>query len=137
MVFMVSSRARRRTRVAFAAIALGGAIAGLGTIAAAQPEPEPQADAAALALPGPNEFVSGLDLECFDTPGPALNMTLQLRHLNPVLVHLGLPAHNVVVGALVQTCVPVQKNGVSPSAAALPFIQNTDLACYKVESPAL
>jgi hypothetical protein len=133
---MVSSRARGRMVVAIAAVALGGGIAGLaglGSIADAQP----QADALALALPGPNEFVSGLDLECFDTPGPALNMTLQLKHLNPVLVHLGLPAHNVVVGALVQTCVPVQKNGVSPSAAALPFIQHTDLACYKVESPAL
>jgi hypothetical protein len=108
-----------------------------GPASTARAEPEPEAEAA-LALPGPNQFVSGLDLECFDTPGPtSLNLTLQLKHLNPVLIQLGLPALTVVVGNLVQTCVPVQKNGVSPAPAALPFIAQTDLACYKIQASAL
>jgi hypothetical protein len=89
---------------------------------------------AALPLPGPNQFVSGLDLECFDTPGPALNITVALRHLNPVLVSLGLPPHQVVIRELQQTCVPVQKNGVVPPAAALAFLRHVDLACYRVEA---
>ena len=74
-----------------------------------------RADAAALVLPGPNQFVSGLNLECYDTPGPAINQTVQLTHLNPVLVALGMPAHPVVVRELRQTCVrPVSKNGTPP-----------------------
>lgn len=106
------------------------------------PQDEPQAaepdgaelDAAALALPGPNQFVSGLDLECFDTPGPALNINVQLSHLNPVLIGLGLPTHVATIRELQQTCVPVQKNGVPPQPAALPFIQNVDLACYRIDT---
>ncbi|HEY0477944.1 MAG TPA: hypothetical protein VGD37_10495 [Kofleriaceae bacterium] len=125
------------TRIAAIAAALGaGLVAGPSSTALAQPGTEPaDTSATAPALPGPNEFVSGLDLECYDTPGPALNQQVPLRHLNPVLLQLGLPAHVVTVGALVQTCVPVQKNGVSPSAAALPFIEQTDLACYKIDTP--
>lgn len=130
---MLSSLVLVRKRFAIAAIVLGGGVAAGITPAAAQPV----APDVSIALPGPNEFVSGLDLECFDTPGPSLGLQLQLKHLNPVLIQLGLPAHTVVVGALVQTCVPVQKNGVSPSAAALPFIQQTDLACYKIDAAAL
>jgi hypothetical protein len=116
----------------------GGLVAGPSSTALAQPGTEPaDTSATAPALPGPNEFVSGLDLECFDTPGPALNLQLQLTHLNPVLLQLGLAPHVVTIGALVQTCVPVQKNGVTPSAAALPFIQQTDLACYKINAAAV
>ena len=131
--------------MAIATIAIGGGLVGAGSIAIAQPADDPaaqdnaaaQPEAAAVALPGPNQFVSGLDLECFDTPGPALNLQLQLTQLNPVLLQLGLTPHVVVVGALVQTCVPVQKNGVPPQPAALPFIQQTDLACYKVQAQPL
>jgi len=43
----------------------------------------------------------------------------------------------VVLRELVQTCVPVAKNGVSPVPAALPFIQHVDLACYRVEASPL
>lgn len=130
---MMFSRARLRTGRALGSFALGAGLAvGFGSTAAAQPE----AEIAALPLPGPNEFVSGLDLECFDTQGPALNQTILLKHLNPVLIQLGVPAHNAQVGGLVQTCVPVQKNGVTPSPAALPFIQQVDLACYRLSAPA-
>jgi hypothetical protein len=88
-------------------------------------------------LPGPFPFVSGLDLECYATPGPALNIPLTLKHLNPVLIGLGLPTHNVVVRELQQTCVPVMKNGVAPAPAALPFIRHVDLACYRVDAAVL
>jgi hypothetical protein len=116
-----------------------------GEIAAAPPDDEDSAtspddtpDPAPLpVLPAPNPFVSGLDLECFNTPGPALNLGITLTHLNPVLLGLGLPAHNVVIRELRQTCVPVQKNGVPPSPAALPFIRHVDFACYRVDAAPL
>lgn len=94
-------------------------------------------DAAAMALPGAHSFVSGLDLECFDTPGPELNLQLQLAQLDPGLLPLGLQRHDATVRELVQTCVPVQKNGVSPHPAALSFIQQADLACYRIDAAPL
>jgi hypothetical protein len=42
-----------------------------------------------------------------------------------------------VLRDLVQTCVPVAKNGVLPQPAALPFIQQTDLACYRIDAAPL
>jgi hypothetical protein len=116
-----------RMRIALTAIAGVAALIATPTVASAQ---QP-------ALPGPNQFISGLDLECFNTPGPALNRTLTLKHLNPVLAHLGLPSHDVIIRELQQTCVPVQKNGFTPSPAALPFIEHVDLACYRIETPPL
>ncbi len=125
-----------RTRIALGAIMLGSGIATVIPTTAAASSPE-EDDAAALALPGPNGFVSGLDLECFDTPGPALNINLTLSHLNPVLQQLGLPTHVVGVRQLAQTCVPVMKNGVPPQPTALPFIRHVDFACYTLEAAAL
>ncbi|MEZ4362472.1 MAG: hypothetical protein R3B48_19940 [Kofleriaceae bacterium] len=93
--------------------------------------------ASAQALPTPRDFVSGLDLECYKTPGPALNLNLNLSHLNPVLINLGLPAHPVVVRELEETCVPVRKNNGGPSATALPFVRMVDLACYRVDAAPL
>jgi hypothetical protein len=126
-----------RTRTTLAAVALGVAV----TVTALAAPPEPAAaidEAAAFAVvPGANQFVSGLDLECFDTPGPALGITVALTHLNPVLRALGLPPHNVIIQELQQTCVPVTKNGVAPQPAALPFIQHVDLACYRVDAAPL
>ena len=103
----------------------------MGTLAAAA------TDAHAQALPTPRELASGLDLECYRTPGPALNINLNLTHLNPVLVNLGLPAHQVWVRELVQTCVPVRKNGVWPDPDALPFLRHIDFACYRLDAAPL
>jgi len=130
---MVSKRARSRTRITIAAVALGAAAAAAITTTAVASSPP----VAAPIVPGPNQFVSGLDLECFNTPGPALGITVQLTHLNPVLRALGLPVHAVTIRELQQTCVPVAKNGVPPQPAALPFVQNTDLACYRVDAAPL
>lgn len=104
---------------------------------ATSPDDDTPDPAPVPVLPGPKQFVSGLDLECFNTPGPALNLGVALTHLNPVLLGLGLPPHNVVIRELQQTCVPVQKNGVPPSAAALPFIRHVDFACYRVDAAPL
>ncbi len=92
-------------------------------------------DAYAQALPTPKALVSGLDLECYRTPGPPLNINVQLTHLNPVLVAMGLPQHVVAVHELLQTCVPVRKNNVAPTAPL--FVRHIDFACYRVEAAPL
>jgi hypothetical protein len=94
----------------------------------------PAGDAHAQALPTPKQLVSGLDLECYRTPGPALDIELTLSHLNPVLRELGLPAHQVRIKELAQTCVPVRKNNAFPHPAAFPFIRHIDFACYRLEA---
>jgi len=151
---MVLSRSWSWKRIAVGTGLLGCGLAAAiaGTAAASSPEPEQavepneEEDATAPpgdtpdplpALPGAKQFVSGLDLECFDTPGPALNIGVTLTHLNPVLQALGLAPHNVIIRELRQTCVPVRKNGVFPSPAALPYIRHVDFACYRVEAAPL
>lgn len=94
-------------------------------------------DAHAQALPTPRDLASGLDLECYNTPGPALNIDITLAHLNPVLLNLGLQPHLVTIRELAQTCVPVRKNNVWPAVTALPFIEHVDFACYKIDAAPL
>jgi hypothetical protein len=106
-------------------------IAGLGALLSSS---DP---AHAQPLPTPKALVSGLDLECYRTPGPALDVELTLTHLNPVLRALGLPQHQVRIKELTQTCVPVRKNNAWPAPAALPFIRHIDFACYRVEAQPL
>lgn len=107
---------------------LGAAVSlGAATDAAAQ----------ALPLPTPKDLVSGLDLECYRTPGPPLDINLTLSHLNPVLIGLGLPPHQVVVRELAQTCVPVRKNNAWPAPPALPFLRHVDFACYRLDAAPL
>jgi hypothetical protein len=114
----------QRTIIVALAAALTGVAAG-------------DAHAQAIPLPTPFQLVSGLDLECYKTPGPALNINLQLSHLNPVLLGLGLQPHQVILRELAQTCVPVMKNNVPPAQAALPFIRHIDFACYRVDAAPL
>jgi hypothetical protein len=104
----------------------------LGALAASAPT-----QAHAQALPTPNEMARGLDLECYKTPGPALEITVTLTQLNPVLIGLGLPPQQVIIRELAQTCVPVRKNGVAPPPAALPFDRHVDFACYKLDAAPL
>jgi hypothetical protein len=80
------------------------------------------------------QLVSGLDLECYRTPGPSLDRELLLSHLNPVLRDLGLPQHKVKIKELAQTCVPVRKNNAWPAPGALPFIRHIDFACFRLEA---
>jgi len=119
-------------------LVLGSGMAVLALAPASTPATAGTSPEATLApLPSPGAFVSGLDLECYATPGPALNLGLTLKHLNPVLQGLGLPTHNVVIRELQQTCVPVMKNNVPPSATAIAFIRHVDLACYRVDAAPL
>lgn len=137
----VTGRLRRAScpRSATLAASIAASIAGglaSGAAAAAAPG-EPELGAAAIALPGARAFASGLELACFDTPGSELNLQLRLTQLDPVLVQLGLAPHDATVRELLQTCMPVQKNGVSPGPAALPFLQHADLACYRIDASPL
>lgn len=115
------------SKTTFSTALLGALVA--TTVAASSAE--------AQALPTPFDYASSLDLECYRTPGPALNLNLVLGHLNPVLRAAGLPQHNVVVRELAQTCVPVRKNNSGPIGGSPPFVANTDFACYRLEAAAL
>jgi hypothetical protein len=128
---MMLSRRLARRRFGLGAVVLGAGLVAASSMVAAAPEQDP----VAAVLPGPNQFVTGLDLECYTTPGPPLNVPITLSHLNPVLIGLGMPPHQVFVRELQQTCVPVSKNGVMPQPAAFPFIRQVALACYRVDSP--
>lgn len=128
---MTSSRALSRAR-----FTVGGALIAAAALLLV-PGDAPRAQPQTSALPTPKDFVTGLDLECFATPGGALNFQLTLSHLNPVLVAAGLPAHGVVIRELVETCVPVMKNNVSPPSTAFPFIQHVDFACFRLDAQAL
>ncbi len=93
--------------------------------------------AVAQPLPPPSRFVPQLDLKCYkiDDSIPALNIPLQLTHLNPVLREMGLPPEQVVVREPQELCVPVAKNNQIPDPTVLPFIQWVDLACYGLDAP--
>ena len=91
----------------------------------------------AQALPTPSALVSGLDLECYRTPGPALDRNVKLTQLNTVLLDLGLPPQVVTVRELAQTCVPVQKDTSAPPASARAFIEQIDFACYRLDAAPL
>lgn len=89
-------------------------------------------------LPTPANFTQFLDVRCYQIPNqPAINVPLRLDHLNPVLVQMGLPFENVVLGAPQDLCVPVQKNGFAPTSDVRPFIQFVDWKCYGITGPAL
>ena len=108
-------------------------IAVLAGIAAPLALPSPAAHA--QALPTPMGFVSHLDLECYRTPGQALNRQLMLSHLNPVLRdEHHLQPHLVKIKELAQTCVPVRKNDQKLPLNAKQFIEQVDFACYRLEA---
>lgn len=135
------------TRFRTPALALGGLVAA-GTAFALFPQspsaapakapiakPASSPRAAAPPLPSPKDFVSGLDLECFETPGEPLDKTIKLTHLNPVLLELGMKPHEVRVRELVQSCFPIIKNNVVPPA--FDFVRHVDFACFRLEAEAL
>jgi hypothetical protein len=54
------------------------------------------------------------DVLCYNLDGLSLDKELRLRHLNPVLVGMGLPEETVKVTETTKLCVPVAKNGQFP-----------------------
>jgi hypothetical protein len=90
------------------------------------------------ALPTPAQFTQFLDVRCYQIPNqPPINVPLRLDHLNPVLVQMGLPPEQVVLGAPQDLCVPVQKNSFAPTPDVLPFIRFVDWKCYGITGPSL
>ena len=80
-------------------------------------------------LPTPFDFVSNLDLECYQsTPEPPPAADVELHHLNPAMKGL---TQQATLGDLERVCLPVAKNGKEPPVATLDFIRWVDLACYK------
>lgn len=89
-------------------------------------------------LPTPADFVRNLDVRCYRLNDlQALNIGLQLTHLNPALINMGLPPEQVNVGVSQELCVPVFKNTIPPSATSLPFIRFVDWRCYRIDGPPL
>lgn len=60
------------------------------------------------------QHIAYSDVLCYPLRGQPLNRQLQLRHLNPVLIQLGLPVENVFVTESEELCVPVAKDGRFP-----------------------
>lgn len=69
-----------------------------------------QAPIPAAVLP----FIQYSDVLCYPATGNPLGVNLALRHINPVLVAMGLPIENVFVTNSRRLCVPVAKNGMIP-----------------------
>src|SRR5262249_3293930 len=76
-------------------------------------------------------LVQYLDVKCYRvTGGPALTGTVNLTHLNPLLAPL--PAElSTIASPPLQLCVPVMKNQQAPPADVAPYIQYSDVLCYK------
>jgi hypothetical protein len=72
-------------------------------------------------------------LECYHSDGQPPVNELKIRQLNPVLKGV-LPNQKIRVDELMETCVPVSKNQVTPPAEVLRFIRWVDLACYRADA---
>jgi len=60
------------------------------------------------------QYIQYSDVLCYPATGNPLGLNLTLRHLDPVLISLGLPTEAVFVGNSLKLCVPVAKNGMLP-----------------------
>jgi hypothetical protein len=111
-----------------------GACSATNEVDAEDPVAEaPLAATEAPPLPSPRAFVSGLDLECYKSEGQPPVDELGIRQLNPVLKGT-LPNQRIKLHEMVQTCLPVSKDHVTPPDEVLRFISQVDLACYRAEA---
>ena len=60
------------------------------------------------------QIIQYSDVLCYNIDGLALNKTLTLTHLNPVLRAMGLPTETVLVTSSHKLCVPVAKGTFLP-----------------------
>jgi hypothetical protein len=111
-----------------AALSVGGGVTTPGTTPSfGQPASAPP--------PTPFELSSGLDYECRNvSPAAPPVPMLPIRQLNPVLKDQ-IPQVSVQLEPLQQLCVPVAKNNRMPPAAARPFVEASDIACYQASAP--
>lgn len=84
-------------------------------------------------------LVQHVDVACYRIePLEALpSIPLRLRHLNPILLALGLPDTAIGTRPPEQLCVPVSKNGLTPPDQALSVVQWVDFEKFAVDSTAL
>ncbi len=81
-------------------------------------------------------LVRYIDLKCYlEAPQAALNIGVNLRHLNPVLGNLA--PHNAGITFNRQLCVPVQKNNQPIPADVLNIVRWIDLEMFDITTPAL
>lgn len=75
------------------------------------------------------QLVQWLDVKCYGIdPTQSFVKPITLTHLNPLFATL--PKEVSQVGVPSQVCVPVTKNGATPPANILPYIQYADVLCY-------
>lgn len=78
-----------------------------------------------------------LDLACYEATAPAVDVDVDLSHLNPVLANL--PDESVKLIQLEQVCLPVAKrdpaapDGPTPPQWVRKFVKYLDFACYSFE----
>ncbi|WP_327045720.1 hypothetical protein OG320_29215 [Microbispora sp. NBC_01189] len=83
------------------------------------------------------QLVRYIDLKCYGiTPNTALNQTVSLRQLNPVLTPQ-IPTHKADILYARQLCVPVQKAGDSIPGAVLDIVRWIDLEKFDAITPTL
>lgn len=81
-------------------------------------------------------MVRFIDLKCYaEAPITALNRTVTLSHLNPVLG--GLAPHAAAITFNRQLCVPVIKNNVMPPADVFNVVRWVDLEMYDIQTAPL
>lgn len=80
-------------------------------------------------------FIRFVDLSCYRITGPAVNRTLALRHLNPVLGEI--PPADVRVANARQLCVPVQKAGDAIPTDVFGIVRWVDLEKFDIVAPAI
>jgi len=79
-------------------------------------------------------YISFLDWECTHISGPSLGISLDLNQLNPTIATLFGSGVTVNVGAPLELCSPVSKNGNNPSPDVQALVNFVDVECFAVTS---
>jgi hypothetical protein len=88
-------------------------------------------------MPPPNvrQLIKFLDVKCYRVDAPAIHsLPIKLTHLNPLFS--GIPTEDATIEgpAPIQLCVPVAKNGLNPTPAAVAqIIRYSDVLCYNLK----
>jgi hypothetical protein len=84
-------------------------------------------------------LVQHVDVACYriESLEALPSIPLRLRHLNPILLALGLPDTAIRTRPPEQLCVPVSKNGLTPPAQVLSVVQWVDFEKFAVDSAAV
>jgi hypothetical protein len=76
-------------------------------------------------------LVQFLDVECYRVDAAQKVFgNIQLKHLNPLFATLPPETTTIVGPTASQLCLPVAKNGQTPPADVLPYVQYSDVLCY-------